>query len=223
MRIRTGWQNITIQATHGFTAATGSNNVLDDVVAMAGNSSAEASHRRDWCWIWTGIAAGMDGEECGGYAILERGAAPTCRDDCGRGCDGSDCWSRAWIGIRPVWSAGSSEIQRELHSGCTADVNSDGSIGAVSVTQGGSGCSGTTTASVNVAGTWDAAAAVNLIGGQSMMFFGGNLLKGNGGYTVWNAAGSESYGTQLNGGGGTLPGGGTYAAWATATWEPLFK
>ena len=77
------------------------------------------------------------------------------------------------------------------------------------MTQGGVGCSGTTTASVNVAGTWDTAAPVNLIGGQNMTFFGGNLLKGNGGYTVWNAAGSESYGTQLGGGGGTLPGGGT--------------
>ncbi len=36
------WQNITIQATHGFTAAAGSNNVLDNVVAMAGNSAATA-------------------------------------------------------------------------------------------------------------------------------------------------------------------------------------
>ena len=94
----------------------------------------------------------------------------------------------------------------------TASVNSDGSIGSVSVTQGGVGCSATTTASVNVAGTWDTAAPVNLIGGQNMTFFGGNLLKGNGGYTVWNAADSASYGTQLDGGGGTLPGGGSYAA-----------
>ena len=61
-------------------------------------------------------------------------------------------------------------------------------------------------------GTWDTAAPVNLIGGQDMTFFAGNLLKGNGGYTVWNAASSASYGTQLDGGGGTLPGGGTYAA-----------
>ena len=34
------WENITIQATHGFTAAAGSNNVLDNVVAAAGNSAA---------------------------------------------------------------------------------------------------------------------------------------------------------------------------------------
>ncbi|MGB8844659.1 MAG: glycosyl hydrolase family 28-related protein, partial [Terracidiphilus sp.] len=34
------WQNVTIQATHAFTAAAGSNNVLDNVVAIAGNSAA---------------------------------------------------------------------------------------------------------------------------------------------------------------------------------------
>ena len=82
----------------------------------------------------------------------------------------------------------------------------------MSVTQGGVGCSATTTASVNAAGTWDTAAPVNLIGGQDMTFFAGNLLKGKGGYTVWNAANSASYGTQLDGGGGKLPGGDTYAA-----------
>ncbi len=80
------------------------------------------------------------------------------------------------------------------------------------MTQGGVGCSSTTTASMNATGTWDTAAPVNLIGGQNMTFFAGNLLKGNGGYTVWNAGSSASYGTQLDGGGGALPGGGTYTA-----------
>jgi hypothetical protein len=94
----------------------------------------------------------------------------------------------------------------------TANVNSDGSIGTIVVTQGGTGCSTTTTASVNVAGTWDTAAAVNLFAGKNMALISGNLLKGNGGYTVWNAANSESYGTQMGSSGGRLPGGGTYAA-----------
>ena len=61
-------------------------------------------------------------------------------------------------------------------------------------------------------GSWDTAAPVNLIGGQNKTFFAGNLLKGNGGFTVWNAANSQSNGTGLGGGGGTLPGGGTYSA-----------
>jgi len=91
-------------------------------------------------------------------------------------------------------------------------VNANGSIASVSVTAGGVGCSGTTTANINVAGTWDTAAPVNLVSGQEMTFFAGNLLKGNGGYTVWNATSSESNGTQLGGGGGNLPGGGAYGA-----------
>ena len=96
-------------------------------------------------------------------------------------------------------------ISAGLHRAATANVNDNGSINSVSVTQGGVGCSGTTTASVNVAGAWDTAAPVNLIGGQNMALFGGNLLKGNGGYTVWNATGSQSNGTQLDGGGGHCP------------------
>ena len=109
---------------------------------------------------------------------------------------------------------GSATFSGSCTAQATAAVNSNGSNGktVIAVTQGGVGCSGTTTASVNVAGTWDTAAPVNLIGGQNMTFFGGNLLKGNGGYTVWNAAGSQSYGTQLDGGGGNLPGGGNYPA-----------
>ena len=46
------WQNITIQATHGFTAATGSNNVMDDVVAVWEIRLRGVSHRPDSCWIW---------------------------------------------------------------------------------------------------------------------------------------------------------------------------
>src|SRR3984957_11701209 len=36
------WQNVTIQAAHAFTAAAGTNNSLDNVVANAGNSAATA-------------------------------------------------------------------------------------------------------------------------------------------------------------------------------------
>jgi hypothetical protein len=60
---------------------------------------------------------------------------------------------------------------------------------------------------------------VNLIGGQNLSFLGGNLSKGTGGYTVWNATASELSGTQVAGGGGNLPGGGTYGA-LTGTSEP---
>jgi hypothetical protein len=84
-----------------------------------------------------------------------------------------------------------------------ATVNGDGSLGAVTVTAGGVGCSGTTVATVNVAGTWAPAKPVNLVAGTNLVFAGGNLLKGNGGYTVWNASGSRTVGMTM-GGGGTL-------------------
>ncbi len=206
------WENVTIQATHAFTAAAGSNNVLDNVVALAGNSAATGEPP-------TGLVLDLPGGQQG-WTVRNAVVIPT------------------WNAIQPAltvtasggavtsvavgpelglgWDPYGETVPLKFSGSCTAQavaaVNSNGSIGAVTVTQPGVGCSSTTTASVNAAGTWDTAAPVNLIGGQNMTFFAGNLLKGNGGYTVWNASNSASYGTQLNGGGGTLPGGGTYAA-----------
>ncbi len=201
------WQNVTIQATHAFTAAAGSNNVLDNVVAMAGNSSATGEPP-------TGLVLDLNGT-AQGWTVRNAVVMPT------------------WIAVQPAltvtaadgavsgraglgWDPYGTSVPVAFSGSCTAQataaVNANGSIASVTVTQGGVGCSATTMASVNAAGTWDTAAPVNLIGGQDMTFFAGNLLKGSGGYTVWNAASSATYGTQLDGGGGTLPGGGTYAA-----------
>jgi hypothetical protein len=206
------WQNITIAATHGFTADAGSNNVLDNIVVVAGNSSATgepptglvlnlANTQQGWTVrnsvvmpVWNAVAPSLSVTASGGAVT-----AVTVGSEQGLGFDpyGTQV---------PLKFSGSCTAQ------ATASVNSNGSIGAVTVAQGGVGCAGTTTASINEAGTWDTAAPVNLIAGQNMSFFSGNLLKGNGGYTVWNAAASQSYGTQLGAGGGTLPGGGSYAA-----------
>ncbi|MGB0074588.1 MAG: hypothetical protein WBP71_16700 [Terracidiphilus sp.] len=206
------WQNVTIQATHAFTAAAGSNNVLDNVVAMAGNSAATAEPP-------TGLALDLSGN-AQGWTVRNAVVMPS------------------WIAVQPSltvtaaggavtavnvgnehglgWDPYGTSVPVAFSGSCTAQataaVNATGSIGSVTVTQGGVGCSATTTASLNAAGTWDTAAPVNLIGGQNMTFFAGNLLKGSGGYTAWNATGSASYGTQVDGGGGSLPGGGTYAA-----------
>jgi len=206
------WQNVTIQATHAFTAAVGSNNVLDNVVAMAGNSSATGEPP-------TGLVLDLNGT-AQGWTVRNAVVMP------------------AWIAVQPAltvtaaggavtavtvgsqaglgWDPYGTSVPVAFSGSCTAQataaVNANGSIASVTVTQGGVGCSATTMASVNAAGSWDTAAPVNLIGGQDMTFFAGNLLKGSGGYTVWNATSSTSYGTQLDGGGGTLPGGGTYVA-----------
>ncbi|MGA2674486.1 MAG: hypothetical protein ABSE99_14800 [Terracidiphilus sp.] len=204
------WQNVTIQATHGFTAAAGSNNVLDNLVAMAGNSAATAEPP-------TGLVLDFPGAQQG-WTVLNAVVLPAWNAvqpqlavaASGGAVTGVTVGSEHGLGFDPYGT----QVPLAFSGSCTAQasagVNSNGSIGTVTVTSGGVGCSGTTTASINVAGSWDTAAPVNLISGQNMTFFAGNLLKGNGGYTVWNAAGSQSYGTQLDGGGGTLPGGGAY-------------
>ncbi len=206
------WQNVTIEATHAFTAAAGSNNVLDNVEAQASNSAATAEPP-------TGLVLDLSGN-AQGWTVRNAVFAPT------------------WIAVQPAltvtaaggavtavtvgsehglgWDPYGASVPVSFSGSCTAQataaVNANGSIGSVAVTQGGVGCSATTTASLNAAGTWDTAAAVNLIGGQNTTLFAGNMLEGMGGYTVWNASNSASYGTQLDGGGGVLPGGGTYAA-----------
>jgi hypothetical protein len=206
------WQDITIQATHGFTAASGSNNALDTLVAMAGNSSAAGEAP-------TGLVLDLASTQQG-WTVRNATVVPSWNavqpqltmTTAGGAVTAVSVSSEHGLGFDPYGVQVPLKFSGSCTAAATANVNTDGSIGTISVTQGGTGCSATTTASVNVAGTWDTAAAVNLIGGQSITFLGGNLLKGNGGYTVWNSAGSESYGTQLSGGGGTLPGGGSYAA-----------
>ncbi len=203
---------MTIQATHAFTAAAGSNNVLDNVVAMAGNSAATGEPP-------TGLVLDLSGN-AQGWTVRNAVVMPAWNavqpaltlTAAGGAVTAVTVGSEHGLGWDPYGASVPVEFSGSCTAQATAAVNANGSIAGVTVTQGGVGCSSTTTASVNEPGTWDTAAPVNLIGGQNMTFFAGNLLKGNGGYTVWNATSSASYGTQLDGGGGTLPGGGTYAA-----------
>ncbi len=208
------WQNVTIAATHAFTAAAGSNNVLDNVVALAGNSSATGEPP-------TGLVLDLSGN-AQGWTVRNavvmptwNAVQPTMTVAAATGAVQSvTLGSEHGLGWDPYGASVPVVFSGLCTAQATAQVNSSGAISGVTVTQGGVGCSSTTTASLNAAGTWDTAAPVNLIGGQNMTLFAGNLLKGNGGYTVWNAGSSASYGTQLDGGGGSLPGGGTYAALA---------
>ena len=206
------WQNITIQGTHGFTAAAGSNNVLDNVVETAGNSAATGEPPTGLVLDLTGTEQGWtvrNGVVLPSWDVVQPALAVTAS---GGAVTGVSVGSEHGLGFDPYGTQAPIAFSGSCTAQAMASVNTNGSIGAVTVTSGGVGCSGTTSASVNVAGNWDTAAAVNLIGGENMTFFAGNLLKGNGGYTVWNAAASQSYGTQLDGGGGTLPGGGSYTA-----------
>ena len=206
------WDDITIHGTHGFTAAAGSHNVLDNVVVMAGNSAATGEPP-------TGLVLDFAGTQQG-WIVRTPMVNPSWNavqpqltvTATGGAVSGVTVGSEHGVGFDPYGTQVPLAFSGSCSAQATATVNSNGSIGTVAVTQGGVGCSGTTTASVNVTGSWDTAAPVNLISGQNMSLFGGNLLHGTGGYTVWNAAGSQSYGTQLAGGGGTLPGGGSYSA-----------
>ena len=206
------WQNITIQASHGFTAAAGCNGILDDVTALAGNSAATGEPP-------TGIILDLPGSQ-EGWTVRNAVVIPnwTAVQPALTVTAASGAVSGVRVGTEHGlgWDPYGTTVPLAFSGSCTAQanaaVNNDGSIGAISVTQGGSGCSSTTTASINAPGNWDTAAPVNLIGGQNMTFFAGSLLRGNGGYTVWNATGAQSYGTQVNGGGGNLPGGGSYPA-----------
>ena len=204
------WQNVTIAATHAFTTAAGSNNVLDNVVALAGNSSAAGEPP-------TGLVLDLNGQ---GWTVRNavvmptwNAVPPTLTVTAASGAVTSvTLGSEHGLGWDPYGASVPVAFSGLCTAQATAQVGANGAISGITVTQGGVGCSSTTTASLGAAGTWDTAAPVNLIGGQNMTFFAGNLLKGTGGYTVWNAGSSASYGTQLGSGGGTLPGGGAYAA-----------
>jgi hypothetical protein len=110
------WENITIQAAHGFTAAAGSNNVLDNVVAEAGNSAATGEPPTGLVLDLTGNATRLDGAQCGGIAGVERGAAAVGGYRLRRRGDRGDGGAGTWAGIRSVWDAGCIDVQRELHS-----------------------------------------------------------------------------------------------------------
>lgn len=207
------WQNVTIQAVHAFTAAAGTNNSLDNVVAMAGNSAATAEPPTG---LVLDFAATQSGWTIRNAVVIPAWytVQPTLAVAAAGGAvTGVTVGSNHGLGFDPYGATLPLTFSGSCTAAANAAVNTDGSIGAVTVTTGGVGCSGTTTATLNVAGTWDTAAPVNLISGQGQTIIGGNLLKGNGGYTAWNATASHTDGAQLGGGGGRLPSGsGTYPA-----------
>jgi len=93
------WQKITIQATHGFTAAIGSNNALDTLVAMAGNSSASGEAPTGLVLDLAGTQQGWTVRNVVVVSVVERSAAATYSDDCGWGRDGSGFGLGTRIGI----------------------------------------------------------------------------------------------------------------------------
>ena len=115
------WQNITIQATHAFTAAAGSNNVLDNVVAMAGQFGGDGEPP-------TGLVLDLTGTQQG-WTVRNAVVLPSWNavqpqltvTAAGGAVTGGDGGFGTGIGIRSVWDAGSADVQRELHSAGDGD------------------------------------------------------------------------------------------------------
>jgi hypothetical protein len=126
------WQNITIQATHAFTAAAGSNNVLDNVVALAGNSAATGEPPTGLVLDFErGQNRNRDGR-CGTRWCCRRGTR--CSRNltvtaAGGAVTAVTVGSGARAGIRSVWNAGSACVQRELHGAGNGGVNAMGRLG----------------------------------------------------------------------------------------------
>ena len=149
------WMNVMIQAVHGLVVAAGSNGVVDGLTVNAGNSAAGgesptgvvldfAGSGTGWGWtvrnavvtpVWTAVSPKLTVAASGGAVT-----AVTVGPEHGLGFEG--------YGVAvPLAFSGS------CTAAANAAVNGDGSLGIVTVTAGGIGCSGTTTATVNVSGT----------------------------------------------------------------------
>ncbi len=198
------WINLTLDTVHGFVAAVGANNLIDGLSAHAWNSAATGESPTG---IVLDFAAPQQGWTVRNPQVLPEWIAvqPQLTVTTASGAVTA-------VNIGPEHGLGfeayGPSVPLQFSGSCTAaahaSVNADGSLGGVTVTAAGFGCSATTTASVNVSGTAMAARAVNLLTGQRITLLGGSLGSSSGGYTVWNAASSRTLNTAILGG-GTLP------------------
>ncbi|WP_263350694.1 glycoside hydrolase family 55 protein [Acidicapsa acidisoli] len=210
------WRNLTIQAVHGFAMAVGNNNVLDGVAVNAWNSAATGETPTGLVLDLAGVGTGaQSGWTVRNAAVLPEWVAVQPKltvNAAGGAVTSVTVGPEHGLGFEAYGVSVPLAFSGSCTAAATAALNGDGSVGAVTVTAGGVGCSTTTVATVNAPGTWVPAKPVNLVAGKDLVFVGGNLLKGNGGYTVWNAASSRTIGMQLGGGGTLAASSATYPA-----------
>ncbi len=195
------WVNVTVQAVHGFVVAVGNNGVVDGLTVNAFQSAAVGEAPTG---LVLDFAAGQSGWTVRNAAVTPEWVAVQPRltvAAAGGAVTGVVVGPEHGLGFEAYGATVPLAFSGSCTAAARAQVNGDGSLGTVTVTAGGVGCSGTTTATVNVAGTWMKASPVNLVTGTSMVFAGGNLNRGNGGYSVWNAAASRTVGMGMGGGG----------------------
>ncbi len=198
------WINLTLDTVHGFVAAVGANNLIDGLSAHAWNSAATGESPTG---IVLDFAAPQQGWTLRNPQVLPEWIAvqPKLTVTTASGAvTAVNIGPEHGLGFEPYGPSVPLLFSGSCTAAAHASVNADGSLGAVTVTAAGFGCSATTTASVNVSGTAMAARAVNLFTGQRITLLGGSLGSSSGGYTVWNAASSRTLNTAILGG-GTLP------------------
>jgi Pectate lyase superfamily protein len=197
------WQGLTIQAVHGFVVTAGNSDVVDGLLVNAWNSAADGEaptglvldfSQPQSGWTLRNVAVGPRW-----YAVAPKLTVAVS----GGAVTGVTVGPEHGLGFEAYGISVPLAFSGSCTAAATATVNSDGSLNAVTVSAGGVGCSGTTVATVNVSGTAFPAKPVNFVEGTGMVFAGGNLLSGIGGYTAWNASSSRTLGTSM-GGGGTL-------------------
>jgi len=210
------WENVTIQAVHGFAAAVGNNNVVDGLTVNAFQSAAAGEAPTGLVLDFAGVQQGWTVRNAAVMPEWVAVAPKLTVVAAGGAVTAVAVGPEHGLGFEAYGAAVPLVFSGSCTAAAKANVNGDGSLGTVTVTAGGVGCSGTTTATVQVAGTWMKASPVNLVTGTGMVFLGGNLNRsvfgGNGGYTVWNAAGSRTLGTGMGGGGTLVASGSAYPA-----------
>jgi len=195
------WENLSIEATHGFISVAGDNNIIDLLTVHAGNSSAMGEAPTGLILDFAGVQEGWTVRNVTVTPVWNFVLPKLSIAASGGAITGVTVGPEHGLGFTPYGTQLPVLLSGSCTARATANIGADGSIANVAVTTGGTGCSSTTTAIVSAPGAMDTAACVNLISGQNMTFVGGSLQNGVGGYTVWNATGSSLTGTQLSGGG----------------------
>ena len=120
---------MTIQATHGFAAAAGSNNVLDNVVAEVGNSAATGEPP-------TGVVLDLSGNQQG-WTVRNAVVLPAWQavqpqltvTAAGGAVTGVTVGTEHGLGFDPYGTQVPVIIQRELHRDCDSEREATGRLG----------------------------------------------------------------------------------------------
>ena len=148
------WQNVTIQAVHGFVAAAGNNNLVDGLLVNAWNSAAAGESPTG---VAMDFAAAQQGWTVRNAVVMPQWVAVQPKltvSATGGAVTAVTVGPEHGLGFEAYGVSVPLAFSGSCTAAASAAVNADGSLGAVTVSAGGVGCSGTTAATANVAGTY---------------------------------------------------------------------